>query len=428
MGMATIAVAASRVRCESEVVDGEKQRKVLRLHAPVAPEDIKTWDKDAPRGKDGLDQVTSEALQQILDFLPVQDRFAVLTTRRGLLQDTALATTFTSYCGECSDCDAKQQHLCKNGDNNRPGSFWRTLLRYSGASGLRELHLASCDGFSAELLSGMDPRDRQRALEGLQVLDLNRCTALGPQGLLLIAESCRNLRQVHFRDMPIDHAAFERLVANNKSSLRVVNLLGCHTMTGEDVGLLSTCPELRDLNLQGCHMVDNAAVADLVRTCGNLERLNLRYCHKVDDALVKIIASSAKKLRDLNLRYCYKVTDASVTAICEGLLKLETLNLSQCNKITDAAIGRIVATLRSLKELRLWGCAKLTSASVIAISEGLPSLVLVDIRSRDKLEAVIGGPVALKCLIQTYRDTLARWEQAEEVGVFKRLPVCAVAA
>lgn len=145
--------------------------------------------------------------------------------------------------------------------------------------------------------------------------------------------------------------------------------------------------------------------------------------------LIATVAASLPKLKDLNLRYCYKLTDAAVATICEQLPLLETLNLSQCSRVTDAAILRVVASLRGLKELRLWGCAKLTSAAVFAISSGLPSLSLVDLRSRDKFEAVIGGPTALKFLIQTYRNTLAEWEQAgEQVGVFKRARLCAVAA
>ncbi|KAJ0402691.1 hypothetical protein ATCC90586_009468 [Pythium insidiosum] len=128
-----------------------------------------------------------------------------------------------------------------------------------------------------------------------------------------------------------------------------------------------------------------------VIACPTLRRLNLRYCHKVDDALVRVIAGHLPLLRELNIRYCYKVSDAGVDAITQQLLNLEVLNLSQCNKITDMSITHIVARLKKLKELRLWGCSKLTTSSVVAISEGLPSLALVDIRSQDKVKAVIGA-------------------------------------
>lgn len=273
--------------------------------------------------------------------------------------------------------------------------------------------------------------------------------------LLYLAETCTSLRELHFRDMSVDSAALALLLRNNRRTLRVVDLLGCHTVTGDDVRHLTECTELQDLSLWGCHNVNNSAIAHVAERCSQLRRLNLRYCHKVDDKyvvvvvpvgglvsevltlmlrcdvltrLIAAIAAALPKLKDLNLRYCYKLSDKSVATICESLPLLETLNLSQCSRITDAAILRIVASLGCLKELRLWGCAKLTSAAVYAISSGMPSLSLVDIRSRDKFEAVIGGPTALKFLIQTYRNTLAEWEQAGEVGVFKRQRLCAVAA
>lgn len=244
----------------------------------------------------------------------------------------------------------------------------------------------------------------------------------------MLAETCTNLRELHFRDMSVDSKALELLLRNNAKTLHVVDLLGCHTVRGDDVRNIALCENLQDLSLWGCHNVDNKAIAFVVGTCSKIARLNLRYCHKVDDKLVAAIAGALPKLKDLNLRYCYKISDQSIGIICDSLPQLENLNLSQCSRMTDAAILRIVASLRNLKELRLWGCMKLTSAAVYAISSDMPSLNLVDIRSRDKFEAVIGGPTALKFLIQTYRNTLAEWEQAGEVGVFKRPRLCAVAA
>ena len=136
---------------------------------------------------------------------------------------------------------------------------------------------------------------------------------------------------------------------------------------------------------------------------------------------MKSIAENLPELKDLNLRYCYKISDASVHAICENLPLLSKLNLSQCSRITDAAIWNLANSLLCIKELRLWGCMKLTCTSVLAITTKLPTLNLVDIRSRDKFEAVIGGKSAMEYFVETYRTTLRKWEQSEQVGVFKRL-------
>lgn len=143
---------------------------------------------------------------------------------------------------------------------------------------------------------------------------------------------------------------------------------------------------------------------------------------------MSVVAQQLPYLEDLNLRYCYKISNQSVDALCASVPRLRTLNLSQCSKITDVAILRMVECMTVLRELRLWGCTKLTSAAVCAISTGMPSLTLVDIRSRDKFGAVIGGDTALQVLIQTYRSTLAKWENAGVAGVFKRPLLCSVVA
>ncbi|KAJ0399464.1 hypothetical protein P43SY_009128 [Pythium insidiosum] len=213
---------------------------------------------------------------------------------------------------------------------------------------------------------------------------IGRVTADAMEHLRILSQHCNRLQEIHLRDMVVDSAALARLVTRNAETLRVVDLLGCHTITGDDVRQLIKCSRLEELNLWGCHNVENAAIADAVIACPTLRRLNLRYCHKVDDALVRVIAGHLPLLHELNIRYCYKVSDAGVDAITQQLLNLEVLNLSQCNKITDMSITHIVARLKKLKELRLWGCSKLTTSSVVAISEGLPSLALVDIRSQDK--------------------------------------------
>ncbi|GMF14932.1 unnamed protein product [Phytophthora lilii] len=338
-----------------------------------------------------------------------------------------LAPTVVSYCGQCEACQDKTQYLCKQKYKHESKEFWTAVLKHSTPTGLTELRLASCDGFDVSVLRS---EGAKAALSGLKVLELNRCSVMDAEALGLIADMCGNLRELRFRDMAVDRAALKKLLCKNAKSLRVVDLLGCHTVKGEDVRGIAQCFELRDLSLWGCHNVDNAAIVHVVQHCSQLERLNLRYAHKVDDKVVAAIAANLPQLKDLNLRYCYKVSDKGVQSLCESLPGLRSLNLSQCSRLTDAAIMQVAGAMSRLKELRLWGCTKLTSDAVFFISEGLPELTLLDLRSRDKLEAVIGGPTALKFLIQTYRSKLARWEQAqgEQAGVFKRHAMVAAAA
>ncbi|KAE8906400.1 hypothetical protein PF005_g11685 [Phytophthora fragariae] len=375
----------------------------------------------------GFEALASESLRQVLDLLSIREQFALLCSSKSLLSREPLVPRVVSYCGRCAACQDKTEHLCAAELRTESSAFWAALLRHSTPTGLTELRLAGCEGFDVSVLTSSGAKE---ALATLKVLELNRCTAMDAEALGVIADACNGLRELRLRDMAVDRAALKKLLSRNAQTLRVVDLLGCHTVRGEDVRGIAQCTQLRDLSLWGCHNVDNAAIVHVVQHCAQLERLNLRYAHKVDDKVVAAVAAHLPQLKDLNLRYCYKVSDKGVHTLCEKLPGLRSLNLSQCSRLTDAAIMQVAAAMSRLKELRLWGCTKLTSDSVFFISEGLPELTLLDLRSRDKLEAVIGGPTALKFLIQTYRSKLARWEQAqgEQTGVFKRHAVVAAAA
>ncbi|KAK1947226.1 F-box/LRR-repeat protein 14 [Phytophthora citrophthora] len=381
----------------------------------------------AGSGSHGFETLASENLRQVMDFLSIREQFALLSSSKGLLNREPLAPVVVSYCGQCEACQGKTEHLCNQRFKHESKSFWTAMFKYAMPTGLTELRLASCDGFDASVLKS---EGAKAALEPLKVLELNRCTSMGAEALGLLADMCGNLKELRFRDMALDRVALKKLLRKNAATLRVVDLLGCHTVKGEDVREVAQCTQLQDLSLWGCHNVDNASIVHVVQQCSRLERLNLRYAHKVDDKVVAAIASNLPLLKDLNLRYCYKVSDKGVKSLCESLPGLRSLNLSQCSRLTDASIMQVAASMPRLKELRLWGCTKLTSDSVFFISEGLLELTLLDLRSRDKLEAVIGGPTALKFLIQTYRSKLARWEQAqgEQAGVFKRHAMVAAAA
>lgn len=373
----------------------------------------------------GFEQLTSESLQQICSFLSLKDRCFFLSASKRL-KDEPFAVQFASFCGTCGDCLEKYQHRCKEFEKLlRNAGFWTFLWTRCG-NRLMELRLAHAPAMDKEMLTA---NDLKASLSGLRVLDLNKCNDLGAVGLRTVASFCTNLRAIYFRDMQIDPKAFELLIRQNQTTLQVVHLCGCHTVTGENVTCLALLQHtLTDLSFCGSHNIDNKSIIYLLQSCTAVTRLNLRYCYKVNDTVVQAIAHYLPCLRELNLRYCIKLVDTGVKTICAHLPFLENLNLSQCWKITDASIEHIVTSLCCLKELRLWGCTNLTSVSICAISAGLPSLTLVDIRGRDKFEAIIGGPLALKYLIQTYRHTLRQWEQSEQVGVFKRSLSHAIAA
>lgn len=146
-----------------------------------------------PDAVDGFRSITVDATQHIMSFLSVQDRFALMRTQKSLYEELPLVTTFASYCGVCGDCESKNQHLCKAKDNQRPASFWTCVL-VNSAGQLTELRLADCENLTPAVL---DADSIERVFSSLRVLDLNRCSTLGQQGVSPISS-------VHDPDVILD--------------------------------------------------------------------------------------------------------------------------------------------------------------------------------------------------------------------------------
>jgi len=103
----------------------------------------------------------------------------------------------------------------------------------------------------------------------------------------ILAQQCSKLQEVHFCDTALSDENLEIFVKNNGGTLRVINLQGCHTLTGTSLRTFEYCSEsLEDLSLYGCHNVDISSIECVVQQCQSIKRLNLRYCHKVNDKYV----------------------------------------------------------------------------------------------------------------------------------------------
>ncbi|OQR80914.1 hypothetical protein ACHHYP_17063 [Achlya hypogyna] len=359
--------------------------------------------------------LSSAALANVLSFLDVRDKVRFLSTSRANAAEP-LTHRMLTFCGTCDDCMAKAQHLCtKSRERTWTCDVWSSVFTRFGHS-IQELQLVGCDGIEPRVF---ESPQAIAMLQSVSVLRLDRCNNLPIKAIALIAQHCNRLRELRLHDLAIDDETVAACISANASTLRVVDLKGCHAITGACLRALEGTL-VDDVSLQGCHNVAMAELEAIAPACGQLKRLNLRFLHKVSDCVVATLVSHMPLLEDVNLRYCYKMTDAAVASLCDLAPKLRSLNLSQCWRITDAAIWRIAQSLSLLKELRLWGCMKLTSASVVACLT-LPSLTLVDIRSRDKLEAVIGGFSTVKHVMESHRSTLLKWEQSgDTVGVYCR--------
>jgi hypothetical protein len=225
----------------------------------------------------------------------------------------------------------------------------------------------------------------------------------------------------------------KKFFENNQKTLENIDLTGNHTLVGKNLkGLFFVSSILQELSLKGCFNIENLTIIEIFQQCKQIKCLDLNSCHQINDQVIFFLATNLLFLKELNLGSCLKITDMAIKSLCQYLPLLEKLNCSQNTRLTDLAIDQIVSSLFFLKELRVWGCTKLTWTSIYALSIGLPCLTLIDIRSRDKIEIMIGGQKALNFFLyrsSTMKSTSLcsyKWEQAEQLGVFKRTIPCSV--
>lgn len=161
-------------------------RVVLTRAQASASDDRRTFSMD------GEPKLPSDTLQHVMSFLNINERFKLLRTNKSWLEHEPIATSIASFCESCSQCLANAQHLCTKGENQRPASFWKTVIVLSHGA-MRELRLANCDDFTAKALKAIDST---RAFRSLRVLDLNRCGKFGPEEVLngwLVCYTSQNL-------------------------------------------------------------------------------------------------------------------------------------------------------------------------------------------------------------------------------------------
>ncbi|KAM0919207.1 hypothetical protein ACQ4PT_008331 [Festuca glaucescens] len=193
-----------------------------------------------------------------------------------------------------------------------------------------------------------------RALESLC---LEYVHGLNDNDLIVLSESCRNLKSISLWLTPTRYAdlngdgfrtAFTdnslKALALNCSMLEAVELTfaGCEHMYPSEIGftqkglveLIQSCP-IRVLVLNGANFFDDDGMMTL-SSAPLLETLELVDCREVTDAGLCFIARTPR-LINLTLRHCKRVTDVGVAELVHSQ-KLESLIIERCCRASEQAV------------------------------------------------------------------------------------------
>ena len=215
--------------------------------------------------------------------------------------------------------------------------------------------------------------DMVATLQHLIAIELADCPRLSPAGLAKLAGGCPQLRSVSLaRSRRAVSKEALGAVATGCTELVRVDLASCHV---DDAGLAAfagagtASAGLVEANLSGNAQLGDAGLLALTaRGCPNLRVLNLSGCKLVTDVAVAAVAAQCAQITDLSLVGCRHLTDAALGSIAAGLPGLTALALTNCAKLTDNGTGVLLAGCRLLVSLRLRGCNKLGDPTAACIA------------------------------------------------------------
>ena len=142
-------------------------------------------------------------------------------------------------------------------------------------------------------------------------------------------------------------------VAERCHLLKRLNLSFCKGITkGQSVsGIISACPSLEAINLQGCAAVGDESVFEISMQLGTrLRVVNLGGLSVTDEALGGLLLR-CPNIVELRLQGCMRITDASMYYL-EHVAGLIALDISRCEGVTDVTLCRLGDCCHSLREFR----------------------------------------------------------------------------
>lgn len=131
-----------------------------------------------------------------------------------------------------------------------------------------------------------------------------------------------------------------------------------------------------------------SALRDIFTYCANLREVELNSCHQVNDALIKLLAQNCPSLDDLDLASCYSVTIVGILEIatlCPRLTRLCLVHMPVNDEflvqlsLNCPSLTRLLIFGRSGSESGLLSYEPITEAGVYALVERCTDLTCITI-------------------------------------------------
>lgn len=193
-------------------------------------------------------------------------------------------------------------------------------------------------------------------------------------GLITLAKNCPNICELMVpRCNQLTDGCFQAVTTLLKGVLEVLDLSGVHLLT--DLSLVAigsgSCPNLRELYLNGCTMISGVGIQQVTEGCPSLSSLDIGYCYRILNKGTSFVGASAfpKTLTELTL-HGVQMSEDLLIEVLNQLPYVKVLTLCGLRSVDDDTLNQIcLAVGRTLTSLDLSGCTVLTDAGLSAISK-----------------------------------------------------------
>ncbi|OAY24233.1 F-box/LRR-repeat protein 3 isoform X1 [Manihot esculenta] len=225
---------------------------------------------------------------------------------------------------------------------------------------LRKLDITCCRKITYDSINNITS-----SCTSLTSLRMESCSLVSRKAFVLFGQRCQLLEELDVTDNEIDDEGLESISRCTK--LFSLKLGICLNITDDGLRYIgSSCSKLKDLDLYRSTGITDVGITAVAVGCPALEIINLAYNDKATDASLRSL-STCLNLRALEIRGCRRVSSEGLSAIATGCRKLMVLDLKKCFNINDNAMLPLAQFSKNLKQINLSYCS-VTDVGLLALT------------------------------------------------------------
>ena len=234
--------------------------------------------------------------------------------------------------------------------------------------------------------------DLTQACTQLKDINISNCQNVGDLGFTNIAINCPGIQTIHANGcLQLTDKSVAK-VSSESSHLRTLSLDGCLQLTVVFFSKALSNLSLREISTENCHRISdlNMKTTEIPAILPNLpgyriqsrvRHLTMSFCTQVDDNFVINLSHFCPELKFLDIRGCHKLTDKAIDVLAQKCTLLEMLDISggsalQATKLTDASCSSIAEYCKRLKHLYIAKNPNITLKTFVDLFGGCPQITI----------------------------------------------------